>query len=61
MLQCPQKKRYARDKGGKSAVKKNVDDFVAHVMEALRANCVDEDSCYCDNGASRHIRVGTHL
>jgi hypothetical protein len=61
VLQCSQKKQYARDKGGKSAVKKNVDDFIAHVTEALRANCDDEDSYYYENGASRHIRVGIHL
>jgi len=38
---CPQKHQYAGDKGGKSAINETVDDFVAHVMEVLRANCVD--------------------
>jgi hypothetical protein len=55
VLQRPQKQQHAGDKGGKSAIKKNVDDFVAHVMVALRANCVDGGSYYCDSGASRHI------
>jgi len=40
---CPQKQQHAGDKGGKSAIKKNVDDFVAHAMKALRANFVDVD------------------
>jgi hypothetical protein len=53
--ECPQKQQHAGDKGGKSAIKKNVEDFVAHIMEAFRAKCVDADSCYCDSGASRYI------
>jgi hypothetical protein len=59
-VECPQKQQHARDRGGKSAAKKNADAFPVHVMGASRANTVDADSWYCDSCATWHITLNKH-
>jgi hypothetical protein len=58
--ECLQKQQHARDRGGKSATKKNAYAFPAHVMEASRASTVDAGSWYCASGATRHITLSKH-
>jgi len=58
--ECPQNQQHARDRGGKSAAKKNADAFPLHVMGASRVSIVDADSWYCDNGATWHITLNKH-
>jgi hypothetical protein len=58
--ECPQKWQRARDRGGKSAAKKNADAFLVHVMGASRASIVDADSWYCDSSATLPIMPNKH-
>jgi len=43
-VECSQKQLHARDRGGKSVAKKNVDAYPVHVMGASGASSVDADS-----------------
>jgi len=58
--ECPQKWQHARDRGGKSAAKKNADAFLVHVTRASRASIVDADSWYCDSSATLPIMPNKH-